>query len=179
MSPDDPQSILVLGTDKRYGDRKAGKPVRSDTMMVVHLDPDSGSTAVMSLPRDLVVPIPGHGRGRINGAYAEGGAKLAVQTVNGLGFDVSHVIGVDFGGFRRVVNRLGCVYVDVDRRYFNDNDPPVASTENYATIDLKPGYQRLCGRMRWISCASATSTTTSCGPRASRSSCARRRARSR
>ena len=141
----EPQSILVLGTDKRYGDEKAGKPVRSDTMMVVHLDPDRGSTAVMSLPRDLVVPIPGHGRGRINSAYATGGVGLAVKTVNELGFDVSHVVGVDFGGFQRVVNRLGCVYVDVDRRYFNDNDPPVASATNYATIDLRPGYQRLCG----------------------------------
>jgi LCP family protein required for cell wall assembly len=143
---DEAQSILVLGTDRRYGDRKAGLPIRSDTMMVVHLDPDSGGTAVMSLPRDLLVTIPGHGRGRINGAYAEGGAKLAVETVNNLGFGVSHVIGVNFGGFRRAVNRLGCVYVDVDRRYFNDNDPPVASTENYATIDLRPGYQRLCGQ---------------------------------
>ncbi len=144
VAPDRAQSILVLGTDRRYGDQKAGLPIRSDTMMVVHLDPDRG-TAVMSLPRDLVVPIPGHGRGRINGAYATGGAKLAVQTVNGMGFDVSHVVGVNFGGFRRAVNRLGCVYVDVDRRYFNDNDPPVQSTENYATIDLAPGYQRVCG----------------------------------
>jgi LCP family protein required for cell wall assembly len=146
VPPGKPQSILVLGTDKRYGDKKAGRPVRSDTMMVVHLDPDRGVTAVMSLPRDLVVSIPGHGRGRINGAYAAGGAKLAVQTVNRLGFGVSHVIGVDFGGFRRAVNRLGCVYVDVDRRYFNDNDPPVASDKDYATIDLRPGYQRLCGQ---------------------------------
>jgi polyisoprenyl-teichoic acid--peptidoglycan teichoic acid transferase len=146
VPPDKAQSILVLGTDRRYGDRKSGLPVRSDTMMVVHLDPDNGGTAVMSLPRDLLVTIPGHGRGRINGAYAKGGAKLAVQTVNRLGFDVSHVIGVNFGGFRRAVNRLGCVYVDVDRRYFNDNDPPVASTENYATIDLRPGYQRVCGQ---------------------------------
>jgi len=145
VPPEEAQSILVLGTDRRYGDKKSGLPIRSDTMMVVHLDPERGATAVMSLPRDLLVTIPGHGRGRINGAYAEGGAKLAVQTVNRLGFDVSHVIGVNFGGFRRAVNRLGCVYVDVDRRYFNDNDPPVASAENYATIDLRPGYQRLCG----------------------------------
>ncbi len=146
VAPGDPQSILVLGTDKRYGDEKAGLPIRSDTMMVVHLDPDRQATAVMSLPRDLLVSIPGHGRGRINAAYAAGGAKLAVATVNGLGFDVSHVIGVDFGGFRRAVNRLGCVYVDVDRRYFNDNNPPVDSDEDYATIDLRPGYQRLCGQ---------------------------------
>ena len=145
VAPGAPQTILVLGTDERYGDRKAGKPVRSDTMMVVHLDADREATAVMSLPRDLLVTIPGHGRGPINKAYSIGGSKLAVDTVNELGLGVNHVIGVDFGGFRRAVNRLGCVYVDVDRRYFNDNDPPVASTENYATIDLQPGYQRVCG----------------------------------
>ena len=146
VAPGKPQTILVLGTDKRYGDRKAGRPVRSDTMMVVHLDADRAATAVMSLPRDLLVTIPGHGRRRINEAYAIGGSKLAVDTVNELGLGVNHVIGVDFGGFQRAVNRVGCVYVDVDRRYFNDNDPPVASTENYATIDLQPGYQRLCGQ---------------------------------
>jgi hypothetical protein len=69
IPPDQAQSILVLGTDERFGDKKAGLPIRSDTMMVVHLDPDRKSTAVMSLPRDLVVNIPGHGRGAINGAY--------------------------------------------------------------------------------------------------------------
>ena len=62
-----------------------------------------------------------------------------------LGLDVSHVVGVDFHGFSRAVNTLGCVYVDVDRRYFNDNDPPVDSDQPYAAIDLQPGYQRLCG----------------------------------
>jgi len=141
-----PQTILVLGSDKRWGDRKTGRPVRSDTMMVVHLDPDRAATAVLSLPRDLLVEVPGHGRRRINEAYSLGGSKLAVDTVNELGLGVNHVIGVDFGGFKRAVKRLGCVYVDVDRRYFNDNDPPVASTENYATIDLRPGYQLLCGQ---------------------------------
>ena len=49
---------------------------------------------------------------------------------------------MNFGGFRRAINRLGCVYIDVDRRYFNDNTGP---GPNYATIDLKPGYQKLCG----------------------------------
>ncbi|MDP1850728.1 MAG: LCP family protein [Solirubrobacteraceae bacterium] len=142
----EPQTILVLGSDKRWSDRRTGRPVRSDTMMVVHLDPDRAATAVLSLPRDLLVEVPGHGRRRINEAYSLGGSKLAVDTVNGLGLGVNHVIGVDFGGFRRAVNRLGCVYVDVDRRYFNDNDPPVASSDNYATIDLQPGYQLLCGQ---------------------------------
>jgi hypothetical protein len=55
---------------------------------------------------------------------------------------ISHVVNVNFGGFQRAVNRLGCVYVDIDRRYFNANGGP----GGYATIDLKPGYQKLCGK---------------------------------
>ena len=61
-------------------------------------------------------------------------------------FPIHHVVNVNFGGFTRAVNRLGCVYVDVDRRYFNDNHPPVQSPTDYATIDIKPGYQKLCGQ---------------------------------
>jgi LCP family protein required for cell wall assembly len=135
----------VLGTDHRFGVGTAAHPVRSDTMMAIHLDPKRGATSVMSIPRDLRVPIPQHGEDKINAAYAFGGAKLAVATVRGLGIDISHVVGVDFHGFSRAVNTLGCVYVDVDRRYFNDNHPPVDSDQPYAAIDLQPGYQRLCG----------------------------------
>jgi LCP family protein required for cell wall assembly len=145
VAPGKPQTILVLGTDHRYGVGRNTEPVRSDTMMAVHLDPGRGATTVMSFPRDLQVQIPGHGTNKINAAYAIGGAKLAVKTVDSLGLDVSHVVGVDFHGFGRAVNTLGCVYVDVDRRYFNDNHPPVDSRTPYAAIDLAPGYQRLCG----------------------------------
>ena len=53
---------------------------------------------------------------------------------------------MNFGGFRRAVDRLGCVYTDVDRRYFNDNRPPFGGGGNYATIDVKAGYQKLCGQ---------------------------------
>ena len=60
---------------------------------------------------------------------------------NLLGLPISHVVNVNFGGFQRAVNRLGCVYVDIDRRYFNDRGGP----GGYATIDIKPGYQKLCG----------------------------------
>ena len=76
----DPQTILLLGSDRRYGDGK-GNPPRSDTIIVVRLDPDKKATAVMSLPRDLKVTIPGHGTDKINGAYHAGGPKLTVKTV--------------------------------------------------------------------------------------------------
>jgi len=143
VEPGSPQTILVLGSDRRFGDVKAGIPARSDTIIVVRLDPDKKATAILSIPRDLRVEIPGHGTDKINTAYAEGGPKLTVQTVKALlGIEISHVVNVNFGGFQRAVNRLGCVYVDIDRRYFNANGGPTG----YATIDLKPGYQKLCGR---------------------------------
>jgi polyisoprenyl-teichoic acid--peptidoglycan teichoic acid transferase len=141
-----PQTVLVLGSDRRFADIKAHNPVRSDTLMLVRLDPSKAATAVMSIPRDLKVQIPGFGTNKINAAYAFGGAKLTVETVKQLfHFPINHVVNVNFGGFKRAVNRLGCVYVDVDRRYFNDNHPPVDSPSNYATIDIQPGYQKLCG----------------------------------
>lgn len=137
----DAQTILVLGSDRRFGDGKGATP-RSDTIIVMRLDPDKGATAAMSIPRDLKVEIPGYGTDKINAAYANGGPKLTVATVKDLlGIPINHVINVNFGGFQRAVNRLGCVYADVDRRYFNANGGP----GGYATIDLKAGYQRLCG----------------------------------
>jgi LCP family protein required for cell wall assembly len=141
VDPGGPQTILVLGSDRRYGQGK-GEPPRSDTIIVVRLDPDKKATAVMSIPRDLKVEIPGVGTAKINSAYAAGGPRLTVRTVkNLLGIPISHVVNVNFNGFQRAVNRLGCVFVDIDRRYFNDRGGP----GGYATIDLKPGYQKLCG----------------------------------
>jgi LCP family protein required for cell wall assembly len=141
VEPGSPQTILVLGSDRRYGDTKA-EPPRSDTIIVVRLDPDKKATAVMSIPRDLKVEVPGFGTSKINASYAEGGPKLTVRTVKALlGIPISHVVNVNFGGFQRAVNRLGCVFVDIDRRYFNDHGGP----GGYATIDIKPGYQKLCG----------------------------------
>jgi LCP family protein required for cell wall assembly len=141
VTASDPQTILLLGSDRRYGDGKVLP--RSDTIIVVRLDPDKGAMAIMSIPRDLKVTIPGYGIEKINGAYHLGGPKLTVRTVrNLLGIPIHHVINVNFGGFSRAVNRLGCVYADVDRRYFNDRGGP----GGYATIDLKPGYQKLCGQ---------------------------------
>ena len=138
----DPQTILLLGSDRRFGDGK-GNPPRSDTIIVVRLDPDKKATAIMSIPRDLKVEIPGVGTRRINEAYHEGGPKLTVRTVRKLlGIAINHVVNINFGGFARAVNRLGCVYADIDRRYFNDHGGP----GGYATIDIKPGYQKLCGQ---------------------------------
>ena len=143
-----PQTIMLLGSDRRVADKKEGVRGNSDTIILLRLDPDNDATTVMSLPRDLAVDIPGHGRDKINQAYALGGPKLVLKTVKSLlstpgeRFKINHVINVNFRGFRRAVDYVGCVYADIDRRYFNDNSQ---GGERFATIDIQPGYQRLCG----------------------------------
>ena len=136
-----PQTLMILGSDRRPKDNvEGGSGARSDTIMLVRLDPDKDATALMSLPRDLKVEIPGHGTDKINAAYELGGPRLTVKTVKQLtGLSINHVVNVSFGGFWRAVNAVGCVYVDIDRRYFND-------TAEYTYINVQPGYQRMCGR---------------------------------
>jgi polyisoprenyl-teichoic acid--peptidoglycan teichoic acid transferase len=141
-----PQTIMVLGSDHRsiYGKNVRGN---SDTMMLIRLDPDKAATSIMSIPRDLKVPITYRGVtnvAKINSAYNRGGPGLAARTVQNaldLPGGINHVIDMDFGGFRHAVDRVGCIYTDVDRRYFNDNSGP---GEPYAQINLQPGYQKLC-----------------------------------
>jgi LCP family protein required for cell wall assembly len=138
-----PQTLMVIGSDRRARTaRDAGSGARADTIILVRLDPSKGATALMSLPRDLKVRIPGHGTDKLNAAYSIGGSRLTLRTVKQLtGLRINHVINVNFGGFRESVDAVGCVYTDVDRRYFNDNSGP----EKYATIDIQPGYQKMCG----------------------------------
>ncbi len=139
--PGEAQTILLLGSDRRPDnatDGGAGTGARSDTIILVRLDPDRG-TALMSLPRDLKVQIPGFGTDKINAAYDLGGPNLTLKTVRRLtGLSVNHVINVDFRGFRKAVDAIGCIYLDIDRRYFNDS-------ADFAYINVFPGYQRLCG----------------------------------
>lgn len=141
-----PQTILVMGSDKRWQDEVEGNPARSDTLILVRLDPDRGATAVLSVPRDLRVEIPGYGTDKINSAYSVGGPKLTLQTVSRLlDIPINHIVEVNFGGFRRAVDRLDCVYTDIDRRYYHSN-VGLAPDQQYAEINVKPGYQKLCGR---------------------------------
>lgn len=138
------QNILILGSDKRANFDE--DPGRSDTTMLLRLDPDRNAIAVMSVPRDLKVEIPGYGTGKFNEAYAYGGPKLTLQTVKQLtGLPINHVVNVDFLGFVRAVYAIGCVYVEVDRRYFHSNEG-VPASEQYAEINVQPGYQLLCGK---------------------------------
>jgi len=137
--PGEAMNILVLGSDHRY-QYGSGDVGRSDTLMLLRLDPKTKSVSILSVPRDLRVQIPGHGADRINTAYAVGGPALSVKTFKSVtGLPVHHFMEVDFVGFSNIVDALGGVYLDVDRRYYNPKDT------GWAAIDIKPGYQNLNG----------------------------------
>ena len=136
---------MIAGSDRRHGDKKLGLKPRSDTIILARIDPGKG-VALLSLPRDLKVEIPGHGTDKLNVAYTLGGPKLSIKTVKNLtGLAINHYVDVSFHGFAEGVNALGCVYVDIDRRYFNNN-AGLGFGQNYAVINVKPGYQKMCGQ---------------------------------
>jgi LCP family protein required for cell wall assembly len=142
---------LVIGYDHRAG-IESGLDSRSDTIMLLRADPETKTISMLSFPRDLYVETycpakPGQAappvyKERINGAYARCGAGGTLETVKHLtGLPVNYLITVNFHGFKQIVDKLGGVWLDVDRRYYNKN---VGTFEtNYANIDLQPGYQRL------------------------------------
>src|ERR671929_842384 len=144
-----PATALIVGYDHRAGP-ESGLPSRSDTIMLVRADPIDKTVSLMSLPRDLLVPIHCPGRAvftdRINAAYELCKTRGTLETVKALtGLSVNYLITVDFRGFKQVVDKLGGVWINVDRRYFNDNAGLTTGYNTYATINLQPGYQRLGG----------------------------------
>jgi LCP family protein required for cell wall assembly len=156
-----PQTFLILGSDRRVGAKDAydrTNPPHSDTILLVRFDPEQGQTSVMSVPRDLLVNITtrsgqSYPKEKINAAYTignklggtKGGMVLAAETIEHEalpGLRLNGIVDVSFQGFIRVVDTLGCAYVNVDHHYYNQN---VGSTEtNYTSINLQPGYQKLC-----------------------------------
>lgn len=140
-----PQTLLLIGSDRRKEYRKWGVKPLSDTMMLVRLDKNLDVIPVLSIPRDLKVEIPGHGTDKINASYSLGGPKLTIKTITeATGIKINHVVNTDFRGFIQAVDKIGCVYTDVDRRYFNDNTGRYVR-DAYASINIRAGYQKLCG----------------------------------
>jgi LCP family protein required for cell wall assembly len=138
-----PQTILIFGSDSRpeFGEKFG----RSDTTMLLRLDAGQNLISVMSIPRDLQTEIPGYGTDKFNAAYSDGGPRLAAKVVKELtGLKPTHIVNIDFLGFVRAVDAIGCVYTDVDRRYYHSN-VGVSPEEEYAEINIQPGYQKLCG----------------------------------
>jgi LCP family protein required for cell wall assembly len=151
--PGAPETILVIGSDKRAlssiaADRAS--PPKSDTLMLIRMDPDQHQTSILSIPRDLKVmltaPNGATTTAKINAAYAYGGSALTAQTIKLTmpGILINHIIDIDYAGFRKVIDAIGCVYVYVDRHYFNQNTG--SFQDDYASIDIQAGYQKLCGQ---------------------------------
>jgi LCP family protein required for cell wall assembly len=148
--PVDLLNILLLGTDERpdeYG------PTRTDTMILLTVNPETGSMGMLSLPRDLWVPIPGLGvTTKINTAYMlgelesypGGGAQLAKDTVGSfVGQPVDYFVRVNFDGFRQIVDLIGGVTVEVPTTIHDEEYP----TADYGveTFHLDAGTQHLDG----------------------------------
>jgi LCP family protein required for cell wall assembly len=146
---------LVIGYDHRAG-VESNRPSLSDTLMLIRADPQTKTISLLSFPRDLDVPIycgssPSDSVGhvvttdRINSAYSRCGSKGTVLTIKHLtSLPINYLITVNFHGFKEVVDKLHGVWMDVDRRYYNKNTG--SAYDNYANIDLQPGYQRLDGQ---------------------------------
>lgn len=124
--PDEPQNILVLGSDSRAkltpeeqeqkGDTGDVPGRRSDTIILMHIDPKTGKTVVVHFPRDLIVPIHGTGEeDRINTAFETGPQRLIETIKDFSGLEIHHYIEVDFGGFQEIVESMGGVRICIDR----------------------------------------------------------------
>jgi polyisoprenyl-teichoic acid--peptidoglycan teichoic acid transferase len=141
-------NYLIIGSDTRafgesqadiqhFGSAATQQGQRSDTMMVAHIDPGKHTGVLVSFPRDLWEPIPGHGTSKINAAFAYGGAQLAIRTIE-QDFDIpiSHYLEVDFAGFRDIVDAIGSVPI-----YF----PTPARDHNTGLLITTPGCHNLNG----------------------------------
>jgi LCP family protein required for cell wall assembly len=107
-------TTLLLGTDfaPNVAERQGAR--RSDSIVLMRTDPERGRIALLSIPRDLQVPIPGHGESKINAASQLGGTALAIQTVKAFtGLPIHHVAVVDFPRFEELIDTLGGVTIDV------------------------------------------------------------------
>jgi polyisoprenyl-teichoic acid--peptidoglycan teichoic acid transferase len=155
-----PQTYLVLGSDRRPKSKDAldrTDPPHSDTILLVRFDPDQGQTSVLSIPRDLLVNIKSskgeyYPQEKINAAYTygaklggvKGSMELAAETIEKEVFPgllINGIVDVNFASFIKIVDTLGCVYVNVDHRYLHVNGE---GGELYSEINLQPGYQKLC-----------------------------------
>ncbi len=138
LSPTTPlfqkSNILVLGIDSTYGHR-------SDTIMVLHVNPEMKSASLISIPRDTLAVLPGRGLDKINHAYAYGGVDLTQKTVEGLlNIKISHYMVVDLSGIISIIDDLGGITIDVEKRMY------YADYAGGLYIDLYPGTQKLTGR---------------------------------
>ncbi|MFZ5814808.1 MAG: LCP family protein [Bacillota bacterium] len=135
------KTFLVMGvdtTEQEFG--------RADSMVVVSYDARGQRIAMLSIPRDTWTLIPGHGYDKINHAYAYGGHPLAVDTVERLlGIEIDHWVILSFEGFTNVVNAVGGVEIDVEKRIYYEDPYDERMGEGGLVIDIQPGLQTMDG----------------------------------
>jgi len=162
-------TILVIGTDQRpAGTHEAGANTqdagsRSDTLMLWRLG--GGVSRRLSIPRDTLVPIPGHGTNKINAAYAFGGPALTIKTVEQLtGIKINHVIIINFANFPKFIDAIGGVDVKTGRICSQISG---GAQNGGWTLNLAPGTHHLSGiealtlaRTRHNTCNAATNDLT-------------------
>ena len=116
-------TILLMGGDTRPDQQGVSRP-RTDSMMLLMIDPDTQTAGVLSIPRDLYVEVPGHGLNRINTAYAYGGGDLAVETVQyNLGVHINYYVLVEFNAFITLIDEIGGITVYVPRTIYDETYP--------------------------------------------------------
>lgn len=133
----DAQNILLIGSDTRSGTVKNNREnARSDVIQLVHISSGNKSVQVIHFPRDLYVPIPGHGKNKINAAFAYGGPGLLAQTLSNLlgGVTINRYAIIDFKGFADLTDDLGGVDVYVAQPF---------SEKGYGTFHK--GYNKMNG----------------------------------
>jgi len=132
-------TVLMLGTDNAALASRAGD-MHSDSIMLLRTDPSHHRLYYLSIPRDLQVPIPGHGTQKINAAFQLGGPALALQTIHELtGLAINHVIVVNFNDFRDLIDAIGGIDVNVPRAIRSNRfDCPYATARRCASW---PGWR--------------------------------------
>jgi LCP family protein required for cell wall assembly len=160
-------NVLLLGIDRRNG---TGWAYRTDTIIVVSLDPKIRTAGMLSIPRDLQVTIPGHGEDRINTANVfgyrqdnpEGGPDLLKETMEtNFGIPIDGYLMVDFVLFEEVIDRLGGIEVDVPRVLHDTRypDPRPGDPHAFKKIHFDPGRQQMDGKRALEYARSRMSTT--------------------
>ena len=138
------ESVLVMGSDARADEIKRGEAGRTDTLLLVVADRATPRLALLSVPRDLWVAIPGHGQERINAAFELGGSQTAKQTVsNVLGQGVDRYVLIGLQGVRDVVDAVGGVDITVPQAIHDETFP--TDDYGYQTVDIPAGRQHMDG----------------------------------
>ena len=142
-------TILLLGVDRRPGE---DDPARTDAIAIARLEPATGRVALLSLPRDLIVTIPGYGQSRINAAsvYGElspelgGGIALTQRTVESLlGLPIDYAFEINFSGFTGAIDAIGGVDLNVEQEIYDPTYPTM--DYGYQEVYFAPGYQHFDG----------------------------------